>query len=51
MIDLVTKVLIFPEVDKPTGAAPQKRRYALSSQRKRNLVCSNKNYKLVVMKM
>lgn len=51
MIDLVAKVVIFPEVDKPAGTGPIKRRYALSSQRKRNLVCSNKNYKLVVMKM
>ena len=24
MIDLVAKVLIFPEVDKPAGVAPQK---------------------------
>ena len=51
MIYLVAKVLIFPEVDKSAVMGPIKRRYAFSNPRKRNLVCSNKNYKLVVMKM
>ena len=44
------KLVIFREVAKPP-VLPSNKILRLLYTRKRNIVCSNKNYKLVVMKM
>ena len=46
----MAKIVIIHEVDKPSVMSSNKT-LRLLNPRKRNLVCSNKNYKLVVMKM